>query len=290
MKKFLGVSFAAMLAVSPMMANAAGAPTTSTAAALTAKTAEQISANAGNMATASYVMGAYNAIVEEHNDVIDDITVSTAGNYIGTGTGVAENLGRLEEAIKNLEGAAGNAYVTKTSAAATAVEGKTLQYVSADGEQVGDNLGKLDNAIATNAIAISAETIRAEAAEDALDDKIDAETLRATTAEGDLTNLSNTFTGTERDNLVSAINAVAADVASLDGAAATAYQLKTDSNVATAGTHILAGQGVGTNLTRLDGAVDVVERKQIPYVSDWSTGTVNNVMIEDLATGTRPNI
>ncbi len=90
MKKLLGVSIAAMLAVSPMMANA----TSASAGEIGSVTA---TANT-DIATTSYVAGAYNAIATEHNKVVADIAVAD-GNYTDDANSIGTNVKALDTAI-----------------------------------------------------------------------------------------------------------------------------------------------------------------------------------------------
>ncbi len=91
MKKLLGISIVAMLAVTPMMANAA-----QTAANLAATSGTEQNA----IATTSYVKGAYNAVKAAHDAVVSDITVGSGTHYhITAGNSVAENLGELDTAV-----------------------------------------------------------------------------------------------------------------------------------------------------------------------------------------------
>lgn len=177
MKKILGVSFAAMLAVSPMMANAA-VDASGTAGTITAAVAAENNADLTTVATTNYVKGAYNAIATEHNKVVNDMTVENGTyNYIGAGADVAENLKALDTAVKTLEGTASGAYVTKTSAAATS----TNHYAKGDGEHVGANLDALDAQVYLNTQAIADEELRATTAEGNLSTAISNEA----TARGD---------------------------------------------------------------------------------------------------------
>lgn len=91
MKKILGVSIVAMLAVSPMMAHAAR-----TVTALGTKDATE----SGNIATTSYVKGAYNAAAGAINALITDTAVSGTHNYIQAGETVSGNLGLLDANVK----------------------------------------------------------------------------------------------------------------------------------------------------------------------------------------------
>lgn len=92
MKKLLGISVMAMLAVSPMMANAA-----QTAAVLDATSGTE----QNQIATTSYVKGAYNAVKTAHDAVVADMTVSGEGHtHITSGNSVSENLVQLDTAVK----------------------------------------------------------------------------------------------------------------------------------------------------------------------------------------------
>lgn len=92
MKKLLGISIVAMLAVTPMMANAA--QTNATALAETSGT------ETNAIATTSYVKGAYNAVRTAHNAILGEITVTgTDHTHITEGNTVAENLVELDSAV-----------------------------------------------------------------------------------------------------------------------------------------------------------------------------------------------
>lgn len=105
MKKLLGVSIAAMLAVS-----GANATPTQTAAQIDSAKATAPAQATTQIATTSYVKGAYADIATEHNKVVADITVSGVTgdvNYITNGNSVADNLKQLNEQVVSLTGAAG---------------------------------------------------------------------------------------------------------------------------------------------------------------------------------------
>ena len=96
MKKILGVSVAAMLAVTPMMANA-------TKTSNSVDTVANVTTDV-NMATTSYVQGAYNVLAGAHNAVITDITVPAKANnetynHIAAADSVQENLVALDTAV-----------------------------------------------------------------------------------------------------------------------------------------------------------------------------------------------
>jgi len=94
MKRLLGISIAAMLAVTPMMANAAQQSGNLDAAS---------GSERNRIATTSYVKGAYNAVKTEHDKVVSDITVNQGQNetlyHITAGDSVAENLKSLDSAV-----------------------------------------------------------------------------------------------------------------------------------------------------------------------------------------------
>jgi len=88
MKKLLGVSIMAMLAVSPMMASAALDPASTAGANATVDAA---------VATAGYVKGAYNAAIGEINTVISEVNslsqtvAGLSGNEGGIATAIQSN-------------------------------------------------------------------------------------------------------------------------------------------------------------------------------------------------------
>ena len=108
MKKLLGVSIAAMLAVSPMLANAAVSSLATNGNDKATLDAVSNESATTNVATTSYVKGAYNAIAAEHNKVVTavnkiatDINVA-AGNQVQGGAvlstnSVAQNLVALDQ-------------------------------------------------------------------------------------------------------------------------------------------------------------------------------------------------
>jgi hypothetical protein len=95
MNKLLGVSIAAMLAVTPMMANAANS-----VAQLPTYEVEQANTN---IATTSYVKGAYNAVANQVNNVRNDITVDTsAAKNISASNTIGGNVTALDTAVGNV--------------------------------------------------------------------------------------------------------------------------------------------------------------------------------------------
>ncbi len=122
MKKLLGVSIAAMLAVSPMMANAALGTAGNSAIAYSDGNTTKPTITAGtNVATTTYVQGAYDALAEKHNALDTRVGVlessdGTEGSILhavktkakdadfsGTGTQNLTSATTLDGAIKTLD-------------------------------------------------------------------------------------------------------------------------------------------------------------------------------------------
>lgn len=156
MKKLLGISVMAMLAVSPMMASAASTPVTlmtapgqaeQTAGGTTVPTVE------GNqqIATTSYVTGAYNVLGAAHNALNNRVDTLEANTTL-TDTEVAGHaaLTSATDVAANLVGLA------------TAIEGLNTDSTVEDGayikndNKVTENLGALDTAAEQNSNAIAA--------------------------------------------------------------------------------------------------------------------------------------
>ncbi|MBR5355236.1 MAG: hypothetical protein IK122_03875 [Alphaproteobacteria bacterium] len=101
MKKLLGVSLVALMTAMPSLANAAGERSVS----LTKLNASDPVATA-NLATTSYVGGAYKTTADKIDLLIDDTAVTSDGTYIKAGNSVSANLGLLDQAIQTSAGAA----------------------------------------------------------------------------------------------------------------------------------------------------------------------------------------
>lgn len=237
MKKVIGISIVAMFAAVPMMANAAKTATLATLQG----TDGVITANK-KMATTSYVQGAYNAIATEHNKVVNDITLTgerVTGDHISNTASVAENLESLNSAIKSLSVSSSADYVTKSTAAATPIEDAELQYVTANGEKVGENLGILDAQVFTNAT--------------------------------DISTLNSNTTVAADGNYISAGANVAANLGALDG------QMKTNTDTigaydATKSHTTVTNTNVFTNLQALDAQVSANSNTIVQHTS--AIGTV----------------
>ena len=247
MKKILGVSFAAMLAVSPMLANAA---VTATSAQIAAANTD-VAANT-NVATTSYVKGAYKAMATEVNkvqadvaNVISDINVNQAsqveGGVVTSSNSVAQNLVALDNAVKNAASSASTTYQLQQNSNVQSTGEGDLNYITA-GTGVAANLKALDDQVAANAGAISAETTRATGVESGLD-------TRLTTAEGNITTLTSTV-GDSNSGLMGRVG-----------------------NVETT----IGNASMGTNATTVTGAIGEIEGR----VDDVEAGLANALEIAE---------
>ena len=210
MKKLLGVSIAAMLAVSPMLANAAVSSLATTGNDKATLDAVSNESATTNVATTSYVKGAYNAIAAEHNKVVTavnniatDINVA-AGNQVQGGVvlstnSVAQNLVALDNAVKSAASNASTLYQLKENSTVTSTGEGDLHYISA-GDGVAANLKVLDDTMAT-----AAQTIGGS-----LND--------LQTAVGGLESSVGTFDANGNNNYVSDSNSIQENLQALDGA------------------------------------------------------------------------
>jgi len=190
MKKLLNISVIAALAVLPFAANAAvtdadpGATINQTteegqtaAANATATNAPKYAlaaaeSNDGNVATAGYVKGAYNAAIKAVNKVADMATSATNSaniSYDGTDAGLSAT--NVQDAIDELADEKADAAYTNANMSATTLaeaitelESEKLDASEADvaadgnyisaGTDVAANLGALDTAVQANEDAI----------------------------------------------------------------------------------------------------------------------------------------
>lgn len=243
MKKLLGISLVAVLAVAPMMANAAQSVPASNAAALA--NASTVTGDNTAIATAAYVKGAYDATAANLRLISTDIDVTangTADNASGkvllATDSVAENLAHIDAKIGAFQDAESNKIITNTatvSANLKALEGAINTGNSglsdkigtiADGTAVIDsngtlmideddsvaaNLGHIDTKIGTmtdvaNGIVTNAASVSANL--QALEDHI-------MDAESDIDTLEGTV-GTLVDGTYTAGQTIGADLNALD--------------------------------------------------------------------------
>ena len=106
MKKLLGISFIAMLAVTPMMAEAGQAIPVAGAGRFADVSDTDTTGNT-QIATTNYVKGAYNAVQGELRSVANDIDLTVDGKHIDSAASVAENLVSLDSAVTANDNAIG---------------------------------------------------------------------------------------------------------------------------------------------------------------------------------------
>ena len=252
MKKLMGISVIAALAVLPMAANAART--------VTANANVTPGQNAAStLAAQSYVQGAYNAANNQINALIEDTAVAAKaeGNYaaIKAGDKVSENLVALDEKIATLE--------SETNGTVGDLDNLDDSFGTAD--TVEEALGSLDGRL---------DTLEGDAnTPNSVANKI------ATAVDGLDANVSNTVGADGLSLSVVEENGV---ITSVSGSiAANTYQDYDDSTVATAeaGTYtaITAGNGVGANLTALDSHVKANEA-HIGTVGNLNTTTKTDLV------------
>ena len=268
MKKLLGVSFAAILAVVPMMASAAEGDRTG----LAALTIKDATANT-NIATTSYVKGAYNAVAQKVNTLVSDTAIATDGEYIKAGKTVAFNLDALDDQVK---------------ANASAIQALGGTGSIADQISTGAQNGTFTPAGTSGISSTNIKDAINEVGTDLEDVKDDIATLN-----GD----ANT-TGSVDNKIAAAIDDLDDDFAD--------KQDKSDSTVTTSaltsaqlteGTDLNADAGVAANLIKVASKaktnasniatntadIATINNKVINMVSDWGSDTVVKAKISDLA-------
>ena len=155
MKKLLSISVIAALAALPMAANAAvgdvvsvADPVHSTASGITAGTepkyalAVEAATDGTNVATASYVKGAYNAAMKAINKVSETASSAVHSVTAGTGNGTIAVDG-TDVSVTGL----GSAAYTASTAYATAAQGETADQAAADIGDMGDLTGTADTLV-----------------------------------------------------------------------------------------------------------------------------------------------
>lgn len=97
MKKLFGISLIAIMSVTPLIAGAAEGDRSVSLTKLNASDPVATS----NLATTSYVGGAYKTTADKIDLLIDDTAVTTNGNYIKAGKSVSANLTALDGQVKS---------------------------------------------------------------------------------------------------------------------------------------------------------------------------------------------
>lgn len=281
MKKLLSVSILAMIAVSPLAAQATGAYDANKAKASTDNSDVGIAA-------VGYVKGAYNAAidvinaenaraVEAEGAINTKIGTKLTGDnvehstlYQNANETIHESLEALETAIDGLGTTAGNTYVTKGSAASVAVSGKDLHYVTADGTKVGENLGKLDDQVYTNTTNIGTIGDLTTNANNVNVSNLSGAVHQLDTKLGTVTNANLKSTDTNITTVVGAI-------AELNGAAnvpgSVSYKVNTDAQTAAFSTNNTGDNAANlTSANTIKTAIDTLDTK-LGTVSSGTMGT-----------------
>ena len=204
MKKILGISLVALMAVAPSLANAAGERSVS----LTKLNASDPVATA-NLATTSYVGGAYKTTADKIDLLIDDTAVTTDGTYIKAGKSVSANLTALDGQVKStsdmiLDPVNGLAKIVNDDHTAIETltgdgEGSVAAQIEAaleDYDGTSASVGDLDDLNTTNK------------------DSVVGAINEVDSAVGDLDGLNTT----DKDSIVDAINEVNSAVGAVDSA------------------------------------------------------------------------
>ena len=252
--------------------------------------------NASDLANKYPNVGAVkNALADKQDKSDSDVT--TAGNYIQTGTGVAANLGRLDTQVKTNADAIG----TINSNIGTVPEGSTVMAEIAaaqsaatyDDTALAGRVSANETAIttinssapmtsgidSTKVAQIATNASNITALQNGKEDKTNKTTTGLVTVDGN-GNVTAIAAGTA--DAYASTSAISSDLTKLNtavtGALGRRYtknetddllnnkQAKSDSNVTTAGHYIEAGTGVGANLKHLDDQV---------YANETAITTIN---------------
>lgn len=254
MKKLLGISLVAVLAATPLMAEAARGVSVANYSA---------GENTNDIASTSYVKGAYEAASDRIDALVTDTDVTGVHNVIVAGDSVASNLGALDTAIGDTTSFDG----ANVSAAISA-----LQTSIGDGaEALGGRVSALETTVGDNTSGLVK----------GLADEIS----RAEGVEGDLDDL----TTTAQNNLVAAINEVD------DHADANTTAISDEVTRATAAEEALGGRidtltgNANTTYAKKVGVTQTITNSTIagtvPVVKDWTNGTTGTVAITASITG-----
>ena len=261
MKKLLGVSIVAMLAISPMMASAAEGDRT-----VTKIEAASVSKDT-NIATTSYVKGAYKATADKIDALIDDTAIAANGNYIDAEKTVAHNLKELDTAIKNVADTAGNTYQLVANSTVDA-DGNYIE----EGTGVASNLSALDTAIGKN--TSDGTYIKDSDEKNVSENLVLLDTAVAGLA-GSKQDASDSTVATGTYNHITQGTGVATNLVNLDSAVG---------KVAADGTYIkdYEEKNVSENLVLLDTAVaGLASSKQDASKSTVASGTYNTISAGD---------
>ena len=257
MKKLLGVSIVAVLAVTPMMANAARSASVADVATIASVT------DSSNLATTSYVQGAYKVLSDAHNAVIDDITVSAPESgqtyeAISETNSVGENLEALDAKVKTL-----NATAATTNSVRNLIDTEAAKAsYDSDVNYSADTIGAAVKALQS----ISGTTID------------NGNYIGASHSAGTVTSALGALDTQVKANADAISNNSSAIGASNAASLTTSFS----------GTNYLtSSSSVVSAATALDTQIKTVNDKQIPIVQSWGTagnGTVTQKKISELTT------
>jgi len=250
MKKILGISLVAVLAVSPLMAHADNV-----------KTIENVTANE-NLATTSYVQGAYNALGGAVNTKQDQLTNGTSNIVKTVKTAVSETAAGAsdtslvtEKAVFDAIAAAKQVIGGDTTAITTKIGEGAIDVRDAD--TVVGALNELDTDLATAESAISANTAA-----------ISAERTRATGVESGLGQAVNTLDGRVTANTTA--------ISTLNGDASTEGSVDYKINAAISNVNSTTS-GLDDRVTANTNAIDIINNKTISYVTTWNQDATTTI-------------
>lgn len=294
MKKIYGISLVAVLAVSPMMARAERAVAVVNYAAPTANT---------NVATTSYVKGAFKANSDRINALVSDTNVSANGNYIDANESVAHNLGELDTAVKTNTDAIGNTAYTGGSltAAIAALQSDSSDLGSTKVNQNGNFTAETDStlilgksvvsAIKDTAAAVDANTAAIGDANSGLTKTIADEISRATNAETGLaediadinTEIGNTaYTGGSLSAAISALQSTASGLGNDKVNQNGNFTESTNSDLIENKTVVEAIQSTAAAVDTNTDAISTINNKAITVVNDWTNEGTAQIKLADL--------
>lgn len=255
MKKILGISLVAAMAVTPMMA---GATDVTLIPVTPAWSVDQF-------ATTSYVKGAYNILGDHVNTKQDKLTAGE--NAVNTSVKTSATMAETADAASDTALATEKAVMTAIEAARTSASGD----VGAISEQIGDTALGTEATTITGAIselntALGEESTRAGEAEDALQEAINTNTAAIEVLNGDVNQ-----TGSVDKKIADAISNVNTTTSGLDTRVESLETTVGDSEGGLV-------KGVADNAA----AIDTLGNKQIKFVSSWATDEERVMKLSEL--------
>ena len=289
MKKLLGISLVAVLAATPLMANAADelASGVQIHGGVEVSTAQ----NGGNaLATKSYVQGAYNTVETDIANVNNAVTL--LNNNAGTAGSVLHAVktkaayGDYNANTNYAEGTIGHAIKTTTSNAVAGLNATVSQDAADTNGQLQLQVVEQNGVITSVSGSITPNTYDAYGS-------ASAEATRATGVEGALSGLNE---GLSQTNLVSAINSENERAKTAESGLSNRIDAITTANGTIADGHYLDdAKTLGQNLTALDNQIyanetdiDTIYNKQIPIITTWDSDNITQKKISELVTYVAP--